>query len=307
MRQLLKITSIFALALVFSAGMAFGQDSDDRNRADVDQGGNGSEATVTQTLGGDKGFNTANVFQRDGAQTATIRQTTPSGDGNSEALADVQQLGSGGNNALVDQTRRGGAEAFLKQYGSDNNADVAQTGEDVLKGYDGTNNSLGSERAIQLGNSNDLQVFQGRNPGDFSFVTNSNHEARVTQNGNSNEGFIEQQGANSVAKLLQDGAMNEATIQQGGEAKPRNQSNGASADVQQLGQSNEVYSLQWEKDGEVNILQDGSSNFVRSLQGGSSFDNGNTLTVNQVSDNNYVKSTQTGGNHTATINQGQTP
>lgn len=46
MRQLLKITSIFALALVFTAGTAFGQDDND---ADVDATGNNNTATIQQT------------------------------------------------------------------------------------------------------------------------------------------------------------------------------------------------------------------------------------------------------------------
>jgi len=308
MRQLLKITTTFALALVFTAGMAFGQDSDDRNRATVDQDGNGSEATVTQTLDGDKGFNTANVFQRNGAQTATIRQTTPSGDGNSKALADVQQLGSGGNDALVDQTRRRGAKAFLKQNGQDNDADVAQTGGDVLRGYDGANTSRGSERALQVGIANELKVFQGRDPANFDNVTNSFHEARVTQDGNYNDGFIEQQGQGAEANLLQDGGLNEATIIQGS-ASSGNNSNGVLADVQQLGVGNEATVTQFRKDSEAFILQDGSSNFVDAFQnvGSGASDVGHTLDVNQYTDNNFVKSTQTGKNHTATINQGQTP
>jgi len=221
----------------------------------------------------------------------------------------VQQLGSGGgNNALVDQTRRGGAKAFLKQNGKNNEAVAAQTGEDVLRGYDGVNNSLGSERAIQLGKKNDLQVFQGRNPDDFSFVTNSTHEARVTQNGNYNEGFIEQQGRLSEANLLQNGGLNEATIIQGS-ASSGNNSNDVLADVQQLGRSNEASVTQFRKDSEAFILQDGSSNFVDAFQNVGSGDGGvgHTLNVNQYTDNNYVKSTQTGKNHTATINQGRTP
>jgi hypothetical protein len=48
MRQLLRITATFALALVFTAGMAFGQD----NTANVDQEGNENAAEI-EHLGGD--------------------------------------------------------------------------------------------------------------------------------------------------------------------------------------------------------------------------------------------------------------
>ena len=132
MRQLLKNTFTLALALVFTAGMAFGQDV---NEATVDQDGSGSDADITQDINGADGSSfDANVRQRGGSQTVTINQLASNSSDNGSGIADVIQLGAdGGNEALVDQNRTRGAKAFLKQVGADNEATAAQGAEDVLR------------------------------------------------------------------------------------------------------------------------------------------------------------------------------
>ncbi|MEF8866670.1 MAG: hypothetical protein V5A20_13005 [Salinibacter sp.] len=302
MRQFLKITSLFALALVFTAGMAFGQDV---NEATVDQGGSGSDADITQNVNGaDNSSFDANVRQRGGSQTVTIKQldSNPNDPGGS-GIADVIQLGAdGGNEALVDQNRTRGAEAFLKQVGANNEATAAQGAGDVLRGYDGTNTSRGSERALQVGIENTLEVFQSRDPDDFTSLGESFNMARVTQDGNYNNAFIEQNGNGNEANLLQDGGLNEAQIQQ---LFP---SNSNIADVQQLGVSNKAYTFQNSGSGgsfksKVEILQDGDTNFANTRQLNGADTNPNTIDIDQLNNNNFADVVQDGPGHSATITQ----
>ena len=105
MRQLLKITTTFALALVFTAGMAFGQSPGDDNEAEVNQDGN-SEAVVNQNATVSDASNDAFVDQAGNGNVAKITQTDNGGS---------QNLGTSGNEVDLRQTQNsnGSSQAWL--------------------------------------------------------------------------------------------------------------------------------------------------------------------------------------------------
>jgi hypothetical protein len=80
MRKLLKVTSLFALALVFTAGMAFGQNNTaevdqngDQNTGEIEQFGAENESYIDQV--GDKNIATALIVQSEDGQSSLTKQT----------------------------------------------------------------------------------------------------------------------------------------------------------------------------------------------------------------------------------------
>ena len=96
MRQLLKITSIFALALVFTAGMAFGQSGD--NELQIEQTGDDNFTNVEQV--GEGNFSNVDLLGAVGKGDARVFQTGDNNTAFAEASGRVtlHQAQTGDNN-----------------------------------------------------------------------------------------------------------------------------------------------------------------------------------------------------------------
>jgi hypothetical protein len=314
MRQLLKITTTFALALVFSVGMAFGQSHD----ATVDQIGDDSEADIEQ-LGSD---NEATVFQSE--ELGVFGQV--SGDANH--LADILQDGS--NNAADVDQRAEDTEALIEQTGSgnvleaddygpgsvtqgqvgeDNSIDALQDGDnnvgrinqagrdfDADLTQDGDNNeaNLNMVGAADLGSATDI------NNADFA----ENFEAFVTQNGDGNfadvqqlafdlasvnQATVDQTGDDNYVELSQGDGTNTATITQG----------------DNLGDYENVARLDQQQGSTADVLQEGNRNRLSAV--GAKFDFAtqvnSTLDLDQDGNDNWAQVDQQASGSSATINQ----
>jgi hypothetical protein len=274
MRQLLKITATFALALVFSAGMAFGQqtadiEQSDASTADIEQvnqnqtvegidGGSqlrpdgnaltqefGSELTVYQFTGpsGDKAGNLLQAEQEDGTQTVNVYQSGS----DSEVLID--QYGGSGNTAK------------LEQDGSDADADIIQNGSNNV-----VDNAVESPRELRV------EGFQFRFKGSYQ---KGGSVADVEQTGQGNQLYFQQssdetlrlkQTGGSYAEILQDGGMNTVAENKNGMGVFESL-NGSDLYVQQKGGGNSVYGGQTTAGSSTGlILQTGGSNSVRLVQ-----------------------------------------
>jgi hypothetical protein len=189
MRQLLRTTATVFVALVFTAGMAFGQD----NESHISQVGSNIEATVNQ----DGSDNYSDLDQSEdftGGHSATIEQI---GENN---YSNIQTQNGGGtanvymkgdNNELVDwKTReRGGFGANQKNglnvfdldiTGDNNSVGMTQEfGDAATVDLNGDNNTLGLR---QLSNANYQEE-------DF-------HTASITVNGSDNQLTVNQAGPN---------------------------------------------------------------------------------------------------------------
>ncbi len=233
MRQLLRITVTFALALVFSAGMAFGQS----NETTVDQVGDDHDANVTQQGGNNDAdvtqLNNANQkfvegLARDVLGGGTIlNEFTPSGNGENflrllqdgaDNEADVQQAGEL-NEIFLDQS--GGAFAEVDQGGTGNLLDgfagdaIQRMGSELNLSQDGNNNTLLLNQEGGINEANLLQVGNG-----FGVISDG-ATAYIDQDGGGNvlEGIDETkalQSGNFELDLTQTGSNNEAYIRQQG-------------------------------------------------------------------------------------------
>jgi hypothetical protein len=182
MRQLLKNTFTLALALVFTAGMAFGQDNtattdqsgpsnfsdivqeDEDNLVNLEQvnngnAANGNEATVLQrfnnneaqinqlgegTLSGNPTFSSADVVQRGNNNFLDLDQSAFFG----FHTADIDQLGN--NNRVLLKSSNGGGEANVYFDGNRN---------ELVKGEsDGTITKGEQARQTNPGNLIDVEV-----------------------------------------------------------------------------------------------------------------------------------------------------
>lgn len=210
MRYLAKITTTFALALVFSAGTTFGQD------AQVDQYGNDMDADIVQAE--DVG-NSASIVQ--GNQEKNFNNFT----------ARIEQLG-GDNSATIDQSQAGPGlpTARIFQDGNGNTANQTQF-------FGGTNNDEELSEISQVGNDNTAMQRQEHFTGDkveatISQTGNMNYseqtqigsgasfEAHLTQEGNSNYAIQVQHDYSSAAAgyesdITQIGTGNDARVYQG--------------------------------------------------------------------------------------------
>jgi hypothetical protein len=150
MRKLLKITTTFVVALIFTAGMAFGQ-----NNADVDQSVGSAEATIEQTNDGNsalltqQGNNLADIDQHgnntfEGFMGAN-RALQKNWDGSSGDLNEIDVDMNGrfstvgvtqeGRGSEIDITQEGGINfvAQVEQLGTNNDVDIRQTGNQYAK------------------------------------------------------------------------------------------------------------------------------------------------------------------------------
>ena len=278
MRQLLKITSIFALALVFTAGMAFGQS----NSATVNQVGNSHSSDIHQDGNG----NLTNLDQvdqnlNDGFTNAMSADVFQKFDGN-EAYIDQKGSNAGGGNpafasAEVDQV---GNNNFLRLesgpfYFNSHEVDVDQLGNNNTVRLQGQNG--GGEATVYMnGNRNKLvEATQGGliasgNP----FIQKNSQFLEVRVNGNGNVIGGDQESGDGGDRLTVDIDGNDNFV-------PTSQVSGGTADR------------------DIDIDVSGSSNFIQALQG----EEGNTATIqlNSFSDNNQVVVDQQTAGNTASV------
>ncbi len=198
MRQLLRITATFALALVFSAGMAFGQaaqngdipsDEGQDNASVIKQVDNQNEATIDQV-----GVGNASLLSQGGASnlpetghTVTIQQQ-----GNNNYTNIFQQANATGHSEVSVQLQGSGNTVSRSgtRSGSDNDVRVAG-GSDYTVQALGNNNTVTSPvieasdvDVILEGSNNDItarsQAQSFANPRDY--MTSSSIEVLGSQN-----------------------------------------------------------------------------------------------------------------------------
>ncbi|WP_119841659.1 hypothetical protein [Salinibacter ruber] len=198
MRQLLKIKTTFALALVFMAGVAFAPDALAQKDANVDQNGNNGTVDVTQNRQKSGDLDRAVVTQGGGKNLTEIDQLGDAGNN----VAEVIQRGFQ-NDVFIDQSQSGAngntaATAFQESGTSNNVIDVLQTsfgseaGESFLSQINGTQNSeidvdqsnRNKADAKQAGQS-DSEIYIDQS-GTRGYPFNSEVKAKQTRGGNNN-------------------------------------------------------------------------------------------------------------------------
>ncbi|WP_103027965.1 curlin repeat-containing protein [Salinibacter altiplanensis] len=322
MRQLLKITTTFTLALVFTAGMAFGQVN---NEAYVDQSSDDGQATVTQT-----GASNFTDVEQDVKSKAAITQA-----GDNNDVLDLNQTNSGGadgfnNTALVDQVGDGNVLGGATSFGSTD--DIARQRSTFF-----ASTSLDLD---QIGDFHRTNLFQ---QGETTAEIEQRNSGDKTADQGNTATVIQQDGGDTYLDLLQAGLRNESKVVQGGGSNSAEiyvTGNGNEADAEQEGGLNELY-LNMEDaagtvgfdsgntvdvdqtggsglvdagvDGDFNTVTvtqsglgntvDGSSSGVGQADGLFVDGNNNTVTVTQSSDNNQATIETVGNNNTATVTQ----
>jgi len=289
MRQLLKFTTSFALALVLTAGMAFGQDND---------------ATVTQD--GDQ--NTAEIDQTNTGGATNVATATQDGTGNDVTM--LQQYGYD-NNADVDQVGTENTVSDIGKQGGQTDATVGPSYGGVLD-FD----QYGTQNYIfdfdQAGWNNKATVQQGQEGAAASnnYVDIEVQYSSADETAPSNLIQIKQFGDNNMvgqrdgkSGVYQKGA-NSLDITQNGDGNLVGQSAIGSA----LGF--DVNGAKFNPDG-AGVAQFGTGNTMDITQSGGdvvrqAFQEGhtNTLTVDQNTGVNSAAAYQRGSSNTATITQG---
>ncbi len=289
MRQLLRITATFALALVFTAGMAFGQqvvnNQSGNATADIQQaipsgyttphtvqgnnsrGSNpvngsgidafdqaaGSKLEATQVSGSGGVRSQLKGDQLDGAQEMYVQQRFGANE------AEIAQLFGSGNLVKLRQKGGGGSGAF---------AEISQQGDNnVVTGLDGSNNQLDGGIAVWTGDTH-----TGNGNGLYSASQKAGDQATIRQRLGNNKARFAQEGGNRIAINQFDGSVLEA-YQNGTD----NTISGNNQFVQPFEQrSSELY-----------VTQTG---------------NNNTVLGAQKVDNSAAYVNQTGGDNNAVIN-----
>lgn len=207
MRQLLRITATFALALVFTAGMAFAQ----QNEVNIEQiNGDDHKSTVGQTGVG----NDADILQ-DGNPTFRLNGVA--------YLSEVDQNGDR-NTSVITQKGGGNVYARTVQTGDDNTASQSQR----IFGQDpGVRDGIATTE--QIGDNNKATQNQSHTGSAGGIKSLS----RVWQDGDDNiaRSFQNGSGGNFESFIDQDGNSNFARVDQSGLTNP----GGHFADVVQTG------------------------------------------------------------------------
>jgi hypothetical protein len=230
MRQLLKITSIFALALVFTAGMAFGQSGDnelqieqtgDDNFTNVEQVGEGNFSNVD--LLGAVGKGDARVFQTGDNNTAfaeasgrvtlhqaqtgdnnTARIGTPGGSQVLTQKSTARQVQEGSGNTAI-MTFDGPGTRFAKfkqrQIGDNNESYLLNFSSNSSYQFEGLTNQVGSDNLVRV-NSDGPKKGDEKNSVRAIQMGHMN-TIRGTFNSNSNRAVVRQDGSSNVAKFTQ--------------------------------------------------------------------------------------------------------
>jgi hypothetical protein len=281
MRQLLKNTFTLALALVFTAGMAFGQSSTtnitqltNNNNASVDQNGQGLTATVVQKVGN---LNTATIRQNDDAGK-TIESTIRQVGFKNNAVTNASRNAPNGPGAVTEQTQRGNHnDAFINA--DEGTSPSGDEGSQLVQFQDGNRN------LARMSGGNDYNAEQRQ--------VGSRNVARTSGNGKNADVFQKQVGNDNVAR--QEGSMSYA-----------------GSDQIQRGNDNRSYlnGIGHDGPGESYLTrQDGSDNFARLNANGyggvleiRQTGPQNTALVDWTSSMNETTITQSGFSNTAVVN-----
>jgi len=300
MRQLLKITSIFALALVFTAGMAFAQEDE----ATVTQkGGNSSNADITQTTGqpNDGNGKEATVLQVGNGHDVSITQSyTGIGSEEDQSFADVIQR-VGNAKAEINQSSDGKAYTLKLTQTGNNFADIDQEGPSVISGFFG-------DRARQRNTGGATGV---KNTLVLDFDQGSSNNAGVRQVGQGNEAYATSGGLNTI-NFRQIGNYNFLDVEAGKNSSVTAEQIGGNENVARLdqedGSSGNGASATVFQDGFRNRLAGTDGKFTFAKQGAGAelgltqVGNDNLAEVDQAS-SDVTNITQRGNSHTATVDQ----
>lgn len=298
MRKLLRTTLTITIGLLFTAGVAFGQQND----AEVTQQGQDNDATLTQEHQGEKGQNFIDVYQ----------------DGTANEIENYSQFGSG-NEAVIDQygesnVVRNSPEQGAQQGIPGGGPNGASYNGLVTIEQDGANNTVWD--LDQIGSQNTVHIRQDGS-GNFADVetqysVNEMQEgnlAEITQTGNNN--VVGNDLAPGNRGIHQQGTSNELSVTQTG-----NQNIGGMKTLSEAGISNfgpnalvgggEQFGgrqalVQAGEGNSLTISQDGQDQIEFVLQNGV----GNSGTITQLggSATNQASLVQRGVNNTATVTQ----
>jgi len=280
MRYFAKITTTFALALVFSAGMAFGQS----NTSTVDQTGDDHSADVVQNGGN----NTVDLEQAD----------TDLSDGVTNNMeADVRQKFDG-NEAYIDQK---GSEGLIGPGKSTADAEVDQVGNNNFLDLDqGPFFGNHSADIDQLGNNNTVRLRTSNGGGEANIYLDGNQNKLVRSNSSgqilSGEQVVQKNGSGRTQFI-------DVTVDGNANKIGADQQNGDGRDeltIDIVGSDNFVPTYQGAKNGDIDItVADGNNNFLKAIQTG----NNSTATIdlNGISDGNQAVINQSSAGNTATI------
>jgi hypothetical protein len=280
MRYFAKITTTFALALVFTAGMAFGQS----NTSTVDQTGDDHSADVVQNGGN----NTVDLEQAD----------TDLSDGVTNNMeADVRQKFDG-NEAYIDQK---GSEGLIGPGKSTADAEVDQVGNNNFLDLDqGPFFGNHSADIDQLGNNNTVRLRTSNGGGEANVYFDGNQNKLVRSNSSgqilSGEQVVQKNGSGRTQFI-------DVTVDGNANKIGADQQNGDGRDeltIDIVGSDNFVPTYQGAKNGDIDItVADGNNNFLKAIQTG----NNSTATIdlNGISDGNQAVINQSSAGNTATI------
>lgn len=265
-------------------------------------------AVITQKARADgTGSSSGTITQHSSNNNAEIDQT-----GENQALIDqgVNSRTGGANRAKITQMDNASGAAMINiagvvQEGSNNTADVGQSGDRNIALFDQTNNPGGAGNSAlvsQTGNDNVLDGTQtGENNSVIANQTGDDNVGDAFQSGNDNRVVLTQTGnANQAAIRQEAGNNNEASVIQtasnnsvgdplpdntpGGFVNPRTQTYiPRTVGVLQRGSDNKA-SISQTGNGAANIDQIGNRNFAGVAQSGA----GAVFDVDQTGSDNFV-------------------
>ena len=233
MRQLLKITTTFALALVFSAGMAFGQTAETDNELQIEQAGDKNFTNVEQA--GQNNFSNVDLLGPKG--DARVFQTGDDNSAFTEADGGVtlRQVQKGNDNYARTGTPGGGAVLTQKSV-----ARQEQVGDNntAVMTFDGPGTRRAKFKQRQIGNNNESYLLGFSSDSDYAF-----------------EGLTNQVGNDNLVRVNSPAA--------GGSGDERN-----SVRAVQMGDMNTIRGTFESRSNRAVVTQDGSSNVAKFTQSG---------------------------------------
>jgi hypothetical protein len=292
--------------------------------ATVQQYGNGNGATISQT--NYSGRSTAWVYQGGDGNSGSVTQNNAidtSGTvwqygGSSSSTGNVYQYAAFSSYALIDQFNVHQANAGIDQTGTNNNAQVHQSGTlgAGVNGYitqSGENNqaTITQNRSIYGGNLADTATINQTGSFNIAAITESyvwSSTANIAQQyGSNNQATVVQLNlTEGHASIYQGGDANKGTINQGKDfAVCCDFGLYLSATLSQYGTSNtaQIDQSGWNQD--AAILQSGNLNLASISQSNAGYPGGavNHATINQIGNANNATVAQNGRGNNATINQ----
>jgi hypothetical protein len=312
MRKLLRTTFTLAFALVFTAGLAFGQNN---NSATIKQAQSGNQATSNQTGSGGTAFidqkGVSNIAQIDQAgngnlarivgqtgfgNTATSTQDAATrnsqviieqkGDGFTKPGVTAQQFGQSGSriNVLARRTGVGGDVDVTQQNGRNNLIDVDLFGNSYVVDVDQVDGS-------------DNKAFVTQNNG-TGLIAPTNSEAKVRQEGSRNTTRVTQDGKGHKSVATNNGDGNTLVQKQSGTnqfQRIESDGNRNTFRVTQMGSGNDLYVNGRGTGPGLNTSRGADRNTFTATQDGSdlvasgSIDGtGNRITLDQLGSDNTI-------------------